>query len=435
MKEYIQKKWPYYLGGLIIFLIILFESRGNGSDFNIFISASKDLLLKKNIYKIQYNDCYHYYYDVLFTLILVPFTYLPLSITKFFWLILNVFFVYRLWKIITEWLPISSFTKNNKIIFSVLSFILILSFLRDNFHLVQMTIFILYLSIEGLNFINKNKIIWGSFLLALGIDIKLLPLIFIPYLIYRNEWKSALYIIGFIILFLIIPGFIIGYDYNNFLLTERWHLINPLNQEHILDTAERSFHSLSTLLATLLVKNSGDLYALPLKRNIANISVEQLNIVINIVRCALLILTLYFLKTKPFKSTSNKLQKLYEISYIAIIIPLIFPHQQLYAFFFIFPATTYILFYIMYMFFNKETSIKEKHFRIKKISYIITLSVIYFLTNSHFILGAFNKYYDHFKTLTYGALILIILLAVCRPDKIIMSEQATHDSLKFKMQK
>jgi len=283
MKEYLRNKWSYYFGGLVILIIILFEARGKG-DFNIFVSASRDLLLGKDIYQIQYNEWYHYYYDILFALILTPFTYLPLYVVKLIWLILNVFFVYRIWKILMDYLPISLLRKNSKILFILLSFVFILSFLRDNFHLAQVSIFILYLTLEGLFFINNNRIITGSILIALGINIKLLPIVIIPYLIYRREWKSTLYIIGFIIVFLFLPILFIGFDYNNFLLIERWHLINPMNKAHILDTSERSFHSLTTLLATLLVKDSGEWHALTLKRNIANISIENLNIVINVVR-------------------------------------------------------------------------------------------------------------------------------------------------------
>lgn len=428
MKGHLRKKWLYYLGGLIIFLIILFEAQGKG-DFNIFISASKDLLMGKNIYKIQYNEWYHYYYDILFALILVPFTYFPLYVTKLIWLISNVFFVFRIWKILIGWLPISKLNKNSKNLFVILSFIFILRFLRDNFHLAQLTILILYLTLEGLFLINKNRIIAGSLLIALGIDIKLLPIIIIPYLIYRNQWKAALCTVGFIIILLFLPMIFIGFDYNNFLLAERWDLINPMNKEHILDTSERSFHSLSTLLATLLVKDCGDWHALTLKRNIADISIENLNIIINVVRGALILFTLYFLRTMPFKSTSFKIQKLYEVSYLCLIIPLIFPHQQHYAFFFIFPASTYLLFYLVFIFFNKNNLRTGKYYKTKKISLIVILSIIYFLTNSHFILGQFNNLYDHYKTLTYGVLILMLLLAFCKPNKLMMLEQPTHNSV------
>jgi len=287
---------------------------------------------------------------------------------------------------------------------------------RDNFHHAQVSIFILYLVLEGIYLIYTNRKLWGSLLLAFGIDMKILPVVVIPYLIYRREWKPALYTIVFVLLFVYMPGFIIGFDYNKFLLSERWHLINPANHEHVIDTSERSFYSLSTLLATLLVKNSAGDHDLLLRRNIADISIEQLNIVINIARLVLILFTFYFLRTLPFRKVSSSVQRLYEISYLCMIVPLIFPHQQFYAFYFLFPAFTYLAFYIVKLYFNENRNHNEESSSSKKIMLLIFVGIAFFLTSSHLLLGAFDKYYDHYKTLTYGALLLIGILAFCKPD-------------------
>lgn len=395
--------WIYFIGGAAVLIYILIESRGEG-DLTIFLKASRDLADGKNMYLIMYNEWFRYYYDVLFALLLFPLTFLPFYFAKLTWLVLNVFFVFRIWKIISHWLPLNQWSEKTKIIFTLLSFLFVMRFLRDNFHVAQVTIFILYLTLEGLYHIGKNKKIAGSAFLALGITIKILPVVFIPYLFYRKEWKAALYTIAFVAVFLLLPALFIGYHFNNELLTERWNLVNPSSQQHILDTSERSFHSLTTLLATLLVENSGDMHALPLKRNIADVPLEQLGWIINIARGILILLTLYFLRTLPFKNVFSPLQRLYEVSYICLIIPLIFPHQQHYAFFFIFPAAAYLLFYLISM---------EK----KNTLLLIFLALIYLATNGSILLGAFNKYYEHYKILTYGALLMIILLAVCRPLK------------------
>lgn len=422
LQQLLKPKWPYWSGGFVILLIILFEAQGK-DDFHIFMSASRDVLAKKNIYQIHYNDYYHYYYDVLFALLLAPFTYLPLYAVKVIWLILNVFFVYRIWQILTSWLPMHTLHKREKTLFSILSFIMISRFLRDNFHLSQVTICMLYLTLEGLHCISREKKTAGSLLLAMGISIKILPIVIIPYLLYRNELKAVVYTIGFILLCLFLPALLIGVDYNYFLLQERWQLINPTNATHVLDTSERSFHSLTTLLATLLVEDGGDAHALSLKRNIANISTEQLNIVINSVRALFMLCTLYFLNTKPFQSVTNNLQKLYEISYLCLLVPLLFPHQQHYAFFFIFPASTYLLFYLVKQYVNKKNDLHISHFKTKKTALIASMGIIYILTNSHFILGQFNPIYDHYKTLTYGVILLAVVLAMCKPNTLLAINQ------------
>ncbi|MDP2386969.1 MAG: glycosyltransferase family 87 protein [Bacteroidota bacterium] len=419
MSEHLKSKWPFYVGGVILFLIILFEAQGRG-DFSIFLQASSGLWQKQNVYTTIYNEWYHYYYGVFFALILSPFTLLPLYVAKVIWLCINVFFVYRIWKILSSWLPLDKLSKISKTIFVILSFVFISRFLRDNFHLSQVTIFILYLTLEGLYLISKEKHLAGALLIALGIDTKLLPIVIIPYLLYRGEWRALLYVFLFIAVFLFMPSLFIGHDFNITLLQDRWLLLNPANQTHILDTSERSFHSLTTLLATLLVENSGDVYALPIKRNIADISIEKLNLVINACRVILVALTLYFLETMPFKKSKSQVHRLYEISYLCLIVPLIFPHQQHYAFFFIFPAITYLLYYTVYLYFNKETLVVSKNFKMKKMALVFILFLIYFLTNGHLILGEFNRYYDHFKTLTYGALMVVVVLAACRPKKLLL---------------
>ncbi len=407
--------WSYYVGGLLALVIVLFEARGKG-DFNIFISASRDLLSCKNIYEIPYNEWYHYYYDVVFALILVPFSFLPLYLVKVLWLSLNVFFLFRIWKIITHWLPLNELPKRSLIVFTLLSFLFISRFIRDNLHLSQVTIMILYLTLEGVYMIGKDRKISGSILIAAGITIKLLPVVIIPYLLYRKEFKSVIYILIFIIALLILPAAFIGFEYNTFLLSERWQMINPMNIEHISDTSERSFHSLTTLLSTLLIENTGDLYALPCKRNIADISVDSLKIIINVARALFILFALYFLRTRPFKNKVSNIQRLYEISYVCILIPLIFPHQQHYAFMYIFPATTYLLYYFIVNYFSKNAGTVIKNFKTKKALLISGLALIYLSTNSHLILGEFSKYYDHYKTLTYGVLLLIIILAFCKPE-------------------
>lgn len=422
MIEHLKNKWLYYVVGTAILALILYEAEGRG-DFSIFLQASEGLWKKENIYTTMYNEWYHYYYGVFFALLLTPLSFLPLYIAKVLWLICNVFFVYRIWKILSEWLPLHTFGKAARLCFVILSFVFASRFLRDNFHLSQVTIFILYLALEGLFLIGKEKVMWGALLIALGIDIKLLPIVLIPYLLYRGEWKATAYLFVFLGFFLFVPASFIGYDYNLQLLNDRWQILNPSNQAHILDTAERSFHSLTTLLATLLVENTGDIYALPVKRNIANLSIEKLNLIINACRGILALLTLWFLASKPFKKAATNLHRLYEISYLFLIVPLIFPHQQHYAFFFMFPATTYILYYLIHRYFNTPTLTKNNNYKTKRALWVFALLSVYLLTNSHLILGEFNKYYDHFKTLTYGALITVVLLVFCRPNNLVLSHK------------
>lgn len=402
MLEIVKRNWKIILFILLALVVIIIEARTT-NDFDIFLAASRDLLAGNNFYEIRYIDGYRYYYDVSFALLIAPLTFIPVFAAKFLWLSLDFLLLYRIWQILKSYLPISEWSKKSLTLFSFICFFFVMRLLRDNLHLAQVTILILYLSLEGLYRINKKQFIIGGLLLAWGITIKLMPLVFIPYLLYRKEWKATIVSLGFVMALLLAPALIIGSSYNNTLLGSRWDLINPQQEAHILDTSEVSFHSLTTLCATLFVEDCKDLYALDLKRNITNISIDQLKIVINVVRLVLILLTLYFLNTKPLVSKVSSLQRLYEISYLCMVVPLIFPHQQPYAFFFSFPAIVFILFDVF------QTYIDKKQINKWTLS---ALGLIFLLINIHFIVGAYGKYYSHFKIMTYGILLLVVILGL-----------------------
>ena len=354
-------------------------------------------------------DGFRYYYSTLFALLIYPITFLPNYLGNLLWLGINAFFLYRTAILLFRYFDLTILTQKQKLIFFALSFVFSLRFILSNFHNQQITICILYLSLEGLRFIFSGNKLAGALLIALGINIKILPVVLLPYLLYRREFTASFLILVFYITLLFIPGFILGFTQNNTLISSWWKLINPSNTIHNLDVDERSFHSLSTLLATLLVENIPDKFALHIRRNIMDISYEHLVLILNITRALLILFCFYFFRTKPFENKVTNTHRFVEISYLLLLVPLIFPHQQDYAFLFIMPAVIYIIYYLI----SARNKLPEIKFRI--IASIMILS--YLLCNLSLLLGEFRDYYDHFKILTYGALLIIPLLAVCYPFK------------------
>jgi hypothetical protein len=385
----------------------LIEMQGAG-DLLIYLNAAGDLPEHEDIYSKVYIDGYHYYYSVLFAIILQPFVYLPYSGVKFFWLLLNLGLFIHLFTILSR----STFTANlnpaQKNLFLLLVFVFSLRFLHDNLHAAQITIIILWCSIYGILQVIKGNNFSGGMLIAIGINLKLLPVVLLPYLLYRGYFKAFGWIIIVYIFMLLIPSVIIGNEYNFFLLNSWLNLINPTNKQHIMDVDERSFHSMTTLLTTLFIENPPDPLALDLKRNIADVPLRVLAFIILSVRLILAGLTLYFLRLRTIFKTVDKMSSALEVSYILLVIPLIFPHQQHYAFLFAAPAFGVIVYFLIL---NRQYYPPTKFRMI-----VIFLSVIYLCCNLKILLGAFNRYYEHYKILTYGALLIIPLLMMIRAD-------------------
>lgn len=393
------KNWIYFIISIVLLAYLLIEAQGEG-DFHIYMSASKDLFTGENIYIKTYGDGFHYLYSIAFAIVLYPFSFLPFYLVKFLWLAFNFFLLWKTFKLLFSWFDLNSLNQKQLNWFYFLIILLVSRFIHENIHSGQITILILYLCIQGLNDIfNANQWKRGALLIAIGINIKLLPLVLLPYLIYRRKWNEFVLIIIIDAALWLLPAIFIGKAQNIFLMHEWWNCMNPNNKIHVLDVEERSFHGLTTLLSTLLIEKAPDPYALDLKRNILDVSLETLSKVILASRLILVSITLYFLRWPPFKNAISKSQQYLELSYILALIPLIFPHQQHYAFLFMLPAIIYLVYQLM--------CIQKSNFRnFLLISYIF----IYLSGNLKLILGEFNPYYEHYKILTYGALWLLVVL-------------------------
>lgn len=387
---------------IIVLIYISIESLGTG-DFYIYFTASSKVFGTESIYKISFNNGFYYLYSLSFALFLHLFTYLPFYICKFSWLVLNAFLLYRLFKIILSYLDFNSNDNNIPSWFYALIFLYSFRFIHENFHTSQITIVILYICIESMNLIfNKKLYLYGALLLAIGINIKLLPIVLLPYLFYRGKFKASFLVITFCLILWTLPILFLGYEKNMVWLHDWWKLLNPTAQKNVLDVDEISFHSLTTLISVLFYENPPDMYALDIKRNVLSLPIHQIAIVINVVRVILISLTLYFLNTKPFVHTISKSHQLYEMSYLLALVPLIFPHQQHYAFLFLLPAITILLYIICF----KKEMLKPNYYKYLYASLVF----IYLIFNLKIILGEFNPFYEHFKIITYGALWLVISL-------------------------
>lgn len=369
----------------------------NRNDFLIYQLASYDLVHHINPYNHSYFDGYYYYYSLLFAYLIYPFTFFNSYWSTFLWLVLNSFFLYKILLIIAEYIQISRYSNKIQFMFYGLIILFNIRTIRENYHSAQVTLLILFLMVYALRYLWKQHYVYSALLLALAINIKLLALPLLAYCLYRGYFKTAIYTLVFTILLFLLPMLWMNKTFYMECMSEWWMLINPLNERHIIDTEERSFHSITTLLSTLLISNPPDIYALPIKRNILDLSVNQLQWVIQITRVIFIVSTLWIIRSLPFRKPKNEWILFVESAYVIALIPLIFPHQQHYAFLLQMPAISILIYYYL-------TTSSSK--------LLVSLIFIFLCFNLKILLGVFNSYYDHFKILTYGAIMVILTMQV-----------------------
>jgi len=275
----------------------------------------------------------------------------------------------------------------------------------SNFHLLQLTIFILCLCLEALNqtFYQQRKWLAG-FLLGLALCFKITPIVFLPYLLYKLQWRSFIGSIGTIGFAILIPSVFLGWS-SNLELWNNW--IEALTIENpdwaIFDMNNRKNHGIAAWLSTLFIADIQDnVVSLTHRRYLVDLGHEKVKYLIYLIRTGLVILTLYFLKAN--KLSSEPLKLFWEWSYLFLVIPLFFPQQRLYNFILLLPAFSYLILFQVQRF--KTTPINWK---------TILFSITILLFNLELLLGIFRKYLWYHKSTTYATIVLLIVLALRAP--------------------
>lgn len=387
---------------IVAVIVYILVDAGRVCDMNIFLSAASDLLDEKNIYTTVYQTWLYYYYSPLFAVILIPFTYFPEYWVNAFWLALNVVLVFRVGSLLKSYLPLGKLSKTHQRLLFIVGVGFVIQFIIDNLHFHQLTIFILWISLEGLKNIQQGQKIKGGFWLAMGINIKLLPIVLLPYLLYRGEFKSVISIVIFSLVLLYLPVLVLEFEYNQFLIVAWWENINPLEQQHILDFSHAGIPALITALFHLDEVHHSPIF-------IKQLTEEQISWIINAIRAILVIATLFFLRSVPFKK-STRLHQLWELGYLFLVIPLIFPHQQNYSLFLLFPAAIYLA----YFFYNKYgvyTAVEKR--------LLILFGLCFLAFNAGLYLGHFREFYNGIKLVTIANLLFILPYSMCAPIVLI----------------
>jgi Glycosyltransferase family 87 len=408
---------PALIGSIVLALVLVLlivttivNGEHEGVDFDVFLAAARNLLRHQNIYTAHYINNFNYFYSPFFALLLTPFCGLPDWLTESAWLLFSFYLSYRIWIICRDFLDDGSFSRKQQIVWRSFSFFFILAFLIYNINRVQITIFIVWGALEALRLFNNKRYVQGGLLLALVVNIKIMPVVFLPYLLYNGNWKALIWVAIFSMVYLYVPALFVGGAYNAQLLASWLPEINPANKVFQLETGNLLL-SLNSAVPVFLTPTVGDL---PLRRNFFNLDVDTAMKIATLVRLATAALTLAFMRRFPFRPPTGKVQYFWEISFVLLITPLIFPHQGKYAYFYLFPAFIYLVYFFM-------TAISAG--MVKKYSLLLLIALLCSLIFTPFvspdIIGGYAfAWLQFYRVLVICSELLIPVLLICSPAKI-----------------
>jgi Glycosyltransferase family 87 len=415
MTLFVKKIKPENLFYFLLLSICVFlsvDSAYDGGDFDVYLEAAYKLYHGQNPYLPPYSkDGMGYSYSPFFIMLLIPFT-SDYFITELVWCLLSFFFVYRSFIIFSTYFPISFDQVSLKLKYFILITLLSYQFLSNNIGMVQVTPFLMWIIFESIYQIQKwDRNILGGILLGIGINIKILPIVMLGYLFYRGYFKSFSVAIATFMILYFAPTIFWGLDYNLTLLKDWWVIINPTSAEHQVETGIGT-HSMVAFMPVYLTETVGQL---PYKRHIFNFDLDTAIIITNIVNLFLISLSLLYFRSIPFLKERSDRKTMWEICFFLLLIPLIFPHQQKYAFLLVMPMTAYIV----YFFFNTwSISLNSKTYKFVFVLFAVSMIVFSPIHGSEIIGKELFRLSQHYRLITMSTLLLIPISLYCSPHKL-----------------
>jgi hypothetical protein len=207
--------------------------------------------------------------------------------------------------------------------------------LMANFTYNQITIWLLWMMLEAYRCFQNQKFIWGILLLCLGINIKLLPMVMVPYLLWAYPQPIKHLGIGVLALLIMycIPAVWLGFGYNADLFKAWWQTLNPVSDVHSIQTYE---YGLMDLSATVTKYCSAELVYLEPDLHIIDLPKSVLFILVNGLRVALLGMAVHLAWRLKTSAYGVSFQLAVFAAFMALI-PMCFPHQREYSYLLLMP--------------------------------------------------------------------------------------------------
>jgi hypothetical protein len=324
-------------------LIAWFKADGSkGTDIHVYLYAAETLAAGGDIYGD--NPFNRYLYSPLFALLLQPITALDGVSARFLWLVVNglagirVFVLFG--RLAAPALPVS---RRARWATGAGALLFALEPINMNFNLGQITLLILWLTVEGCLLLLSRRIVRGAALLALGINIKIVPLMAVVYLLFRRAWRSAALCVLLTALTLLLPAVQLGW-HANLAVHARWlESINPSRAEYRLEM-DNGCQSLSCLLpAYLLEPGEHDEFSHGFSRKIARLAPETVVALLGAARIAVVLALLVPILDARGRRELPGLHTWRELAALLLVSLLVFPHQMSYVMVYAAPAVAYLI--------------------------------------------------------------------------------------------
>ena len=387
--------WLTRAAGLATILYVV-QGLRDGGDMDLFLATGGRMLNGENPYLPPYPKDLTYAYGPMWALLLAPWSVFPYWIFNLLFNFGSLYFLYRVWNFVQGGIGWR---------FSALAtgFLLLISmrFLLYNFSLIQLTPMLLFGCLQADGLEQKGKPWRAGAVVALLGNIKLLPLIMLGWFLLRGRWLAVMATMAFSIFFLLLPSVFVGWERNLELLGSWVEIINPTSALRTFEY-DLTQHGLPSLVPSLLMDLPDKI---AIRRNILELAPETVGTILKVCQLGILAIAAvrlypWFLKGEQGQQANNAQERFLSLAIMLAVVPLVAPQQQKYAFLFAVPLLAATVAHLF-------ASGQRRTYLLSCVAIVVWLlgSV---LSDTVFLGVPLSQVTQHFKTITWATLVLVI---------------------------
>ncbi|MFH1202689.1 MAG: glycosyltransferase family 87 protein [Candidatus Omnitrophota bacterium] len=381
---------------VIILSIILFASlirygnrvvKRNYCDFNINYMAGERMLQHENLYDFYKSGLANFKYPPFFACLMMPLAGLDEFWASIIWFIVNFILLVAALRCMKNMIA-NELSYGKGVLLYFLTTIISIRLIFNNFDEGQVNVLMMAGLIFSIYFLIKERDLTAAYFFAFSALIKYMPLIMIPYFIFKRRYKFLIASSVFLVIYSLIPAIFIGWGYNLRLLKE----FIPFVFSSSTDTGSLSTNPNQSLLALLMrFLSKGP------ESNVNFLDWPKSWIILIFAVILAIFYLLIILERRP----ASRLSRLIDYGLILVCIALFNLNAWLHAFIFLIFGYMILLYYLI------KINFKDK--------FILGLLSISFIFNSFAVeMPVLPK--DFFET--YSAITLSALLVFCGLMKI-----------------
>jgi len=224
----LRKNWLFIVIVFAVFLglMVRYLDRVPGRhycDFRVYYKAGQDFIKGKNIYLREYEAVTPYKYSPFFAFIFAPLTLLPIKTSAAVFFTVNFISLLLLggfsFRLVQDALSAASLGVKERFLSYALPLLSIIGCVFLVLDAGQVNILMCALILAGLFSLSEDKEMLAGAFFAFAILIKYTPAVFLPYFLLHGRFKTVIWSIFFVVLFLALPALVIGISKDLFYLS------------------------------------------------------------------------------------------------------------------------------------------------------------------------------------------------------------------------